>query len=428
MLRTILPGLLVSALALSAYGQRPVSLGNRAPDLKVKQKGADGKEELKWSIEQNLHGRIGVLFFWRTNSVESIQLHKELSQLAKDYGGKGVVFSNFVAESEQRVKEATDREGLEPLGVYQFYEIGVLRWQLWCGVMQTPGVAILDPWGDVVWRGHPDQGLREKLNDMLAKRLPPAGDDHWLSRQFRKAEKLQSEGEIGKAYTEAQLLSRVALEGAEHQSKATGFMEKMEGEADKWLKQAVEAQRRGELEKAAHIVAQIAVRLKETDIGRRAENEIGAMSADRTIKEHIRTARKNAEGELELEKAARYEDAELYDKALAIFKIVSTDEKYSDTPAAKFAKDRIKTIQEDPGIRAAVAKVRAARQAERWFDIAQRAQDAKLYTLARSYYERIVKEHPDSPSATDAKDRLKDLPPESTDAGQKDAAVAKSAP
>ena len=125
------------------------------------------------------------------------------------------------------------------------------------------------------------------------------------------------------------------------------------------------------------------------------------MNGDRKLKGIIREQLEEAEGRLLNDRAEGYEQDEYYEQVL---------EDHEDTDAAKEAKKRLRRIRRDDEIQKKIAERRAAEEAIRWLDTADRYAGAELYAEARDKYEALIKKHPDTTAARRAKQRLTDLP------------------
>jgi hypothetical protein len=301
------------------------------------------------------------------------------------------------------------------------------------GALSDPYVALVDPRGVLVWRGVPDDRLEQRLADLIERSKPPLGDQRWLDRRYRKAERFLNQGDYGRAFTVARDLFRMTDDSHAEHSKSEALMPRCVEAAERGLTEAIQAERDGDLEEAARIVAQIAVRFHDPDeaeggdrdrpgqgqgpgqrnrqnesINRRAELEIGRMNGNRELKALIREARNNAEGELQIDYAKDYEDDDFYIEAKRIYEDVVED--FEDTDAAKEAKRRLRRIERDKSIREKVAQRRARDQAVRWLDIGERFATLKMYDEARERFERIITEHSDTVAAERAKELLAELP------------------
>lgn len=409
-------------IAVPASAQQTATIGKEVPDIKIALEGGRQQEEVR--IFRELRGSIAVFYFWRSTNTASVELLSEIKDLYREYGRKGVRFISVTMDKKEKADEIlTEKEA--DFFRYLAYEANASYYLL--GAMSDPYVALVGPRSILAWRGVPGERLKERLADLHARTNPPAGDDDWLERRFRKAERFYDQGEPGKAFTIALDLLKITDEANAVHGKAEALMAKCETAAEDWLKEAIQAERNKEYEKAARIVAEIAVRFEDPDedddrkqrgggrdddrdqsIKRQAEIEIGRMNGNRDLKKLIREARENAEGQLRNDRAADLEEDEYYVEAKHIYEQVLKE--YEDTEAAKEAKRRLRRIERDPSIQKKVAERRARDEAVRWLDLADRFAAIGLYATAREYYENIVQDHPDTTTAERARQRLNELP------------------
>jgi tetratricopeptide (TPR) repeat protein len=292
------------------------------------------------------------------------------------------------------------------------------------GAMSLPEVVVVDPESRIVWRGSPNDRLEERLLAICEQTQPLAGDPKRMAQRMRQSDKLLDQGEIGQAYTLARSIWLVTEDGSSERGDARNKMDKLEAAAGEWLKKAIEAERAGEKDKAARIVAQIAGRFDDPELRdeqregdkdkdklqvvKDAEAEIGRMNGDRTLKQAIKAAQDQCQAEVLLEKGADFEEVNRFDDALVCYRQVI--KKYKDAAGAKTAQANIDKIKNDKKLRVAVDKSRDEAEAARWLDIADRCAKLELFDEAREYYERLVKEHPKSEEAKQAKEKLSKLP------------------
>lgn len=406
-IRTLLAGLLIASAVSTSLAQRAktIALGKPVQEFRIRSEDDRDGRRLDWREEYP--GRVLVVFSWRVANNVSLSTYAKVRGMVEKFRDKGVFFISMTPDKKETVDPVLLERSLEPFEVH-FTESGASQILEELGVMSVPGAVIIDPLGNLAWRGMVDDGFEARLEQFVAKTKPPAGDPKARDRMFRDAEKLHDKKEYAKAYSLALVVRDIAFEGTPDREKATQLMEKCEASAAEWLKQAAEDEKAEKFESASYVVAQVAVRMRETEVGRSAETEIGRMNANRKIKELIRTARTHAQGELKLERADRYEEAGRYDLALEQYKAVKKDAEESEV--AKEAERRIQRIQEDAGLRKKLEALRVAQQADHWLDLAERFAQAELIEQAREHYEKVLKEHPTSDAAKTAKMRLEKLP------------------
>ena len=396
----------------------------------------DDKGEIKFSLKR-FQGRVMVFYFWRSSNAESVDQYKLLLAMDKKLRAKGVRFVSLCTDSKEQAEKFITDSSLESFpGTKEFYNYfgeGLRAVQMAFGSMSHPECVIVDPFSNIVWRGHPNDRLEERISEVCEATRPLAGDPKLIEARLRKSEKLLDEKEYGKAYSIAKQVFMATHEDSTENSKARSLMEKLEQKGAEFLKEARDLLATNK-ERSAHIVAQLAARLEDPDkelkrakegpgaqnqnqqqqeqqqtgLVRDVSNALGEMYADRKMKELIRKEMDNAYGEMLIEQGQDLEEISRYDDARALYKQVIA--KYQESPAAKTAETMIERIRTDKKVAASLEKSRNADEARRWLDIGERYAKAEMYDLARESYEKVIKEHGKSEFAKTAKERLEKLP------------------
>jgi tetratricopeptide (TPR) repeat protein len=443
-MRTLARTAILATLLLfvtSASAQRIATIGKEVPDVKLRwERGGQNNDE-EFYLFRHLRGSIAVFYFWRSSNLDSVERLSEMEALHRKYGRQGVLFNFVTVDNEEKVEEVMEEKNVD---FFRFRFRNSPGGYYLLGALSDPYVALVDPRGILAWRGVPDDDFEQRLADLIERTKPPAGDEQWLDRRFRKAERLHDQGEFGKACTIARELFKMTDDSHAVHSRAEALVARSEEGAAVWLREAIQAKNDKDLEEAARIVAEIAVRFHDPDedetddrrggnrdrddeenINRRAELEIGIMSGDRKLKKLIREARENAEGELRNDRAMGLEEDDYYVLAKRIYESVVKD--YEDTKAGKEAKRRLRRILRDRTIRKKMAERRARDEAVRWLHIGEGFAAMELYDEAREHFERLIAEHPDTVAAQRAKERLADLPKPKTATKSADSGEAKTA-
>jgi tetratricopeptide (TPR) repeat protein len=96
--------------------------------------------------------------------------------------------------------------------------------------------------------------------------------------------------------------------------------------------------------------------------------------------------------------------AKRYDRAEAVY--VKILKRYGSTPAAELARTRLRNFEKDPELKKALAACKADAECENWLKLADALLKNNRPDQARAYLEKIIRTHPDSPHAAEAKRRL----------------------
>ena len=395
----------IGGLAAPSFAQ---AIGKPAPEV-IYEKGKD-KEDDRFLVEKH-RGRVLVLYFYRFGNLESIEMLKYITSMEEKTRTRGVRYIGFCANSKERFeKEFKDSVSEVPQMRLQYYGNIMKLVQFAYRALSEPYVVIIDGNGILRWRGHPLDGFEERLDWVLDRYPPPGGDPKWLEARIRTADKLLQQGEVGKAYSAAKDVFDYTDEDQPEHAKAEGVLEKLKGEAETWLKKAIEHEQAGEYDRAAKIVADISVRIEGEDVARDAEQEIGRMNGRLELKQKIRNALDVSHGSLLIEHASIAEDRGDYETAIRLCEQVVKDFEESDSDITDQAEKEIERIEKDPDAQAVLAKVRSVRLCDRWLDLGERCEKMELHDDARTWYEKLIKEYPESEAAEKAKVALARLP------------------
>ena len=417
----LLPVLLAT---VAASAQEITTIGKEVPlDIRVRLYGQQSQQD-DFYLFRHLRGSVGLFYFWRPGNLRAIDRVTEINALAERYRERGVKFVSVTVLGNDRVGETLGTEPFQRFH-YNIWNASGIATRL--GAFSDPYIVLLDPFGRIVWRGVPDKYLEERLEDLCDLTPPPAGNEALLDERMSQAQRYLGQREFGRSFTTARWVFEVTDASQPIHVRAEALMQQSQAAAAEWLNEAINLEQDGRVEEAARIVAEIAVRFRdpeedfqqdqqrgdprdnqEQNVQRRAQIEIGRMSANLDTKKQIRDARENAEAEMLNDEATRLEESEYYVRAREIYERVI--EEYKDTAAAKEARNRLRRIRGDRAIREKIAERRAAEEAHRWLDIGDRLAAFNFVDRARDQYQRIIEEHGSSRAAERARQRLRDLP------------------
>lgn len=384
---------IVAFAGAAAFGQ---AIGQPAPDLNVPDYFGT-KDHL--SLD-NYRGRILAILFWRDDE-RSIAALKRLNEIDSQFEKQGVAVIAITTEGKERVEKVSKDNELHYVigyggGLFDLFEVS--SW---------PRVYLVDPQGIVVWKGPADDALKAVIADQI-ERTPPAGlDAAVLQGRYDQAAKLRDDKEIGRAYTIIRGVAEAAAEGSGLAKRAEELKEELEKAAREQLDKVREAVNGKKFDEAAALAAPLEVHFESSDISRDLNEQIDKIRADDDGKSKLSDALREARAMRELDRAAGLENAKEYGRALDAYRAVT--ETHAGTKAAEEADKAVQRIKTDAAIKKQLAESQAEDEANRWLDIADRYVRLEMKEQAREFYERIVKEHPDSRAAKRARDRLRDL-------------------
>ena len=433
-------GVLIFTMAGAAWAQE---VGEICPDILVP---ADDRGNERVSAFQRYPKQIIVVYYWSTVNNRSVELLSMVNELYERYRGRGVMMIGITPDKKEKGEEVWEEKELTFLGWFEVPEHPNWKYSA------PPLAYIVDKYRRVAYaRFDPEDGLEEKILEVLQRTPPLNATEERLNQNFAKVGQLLAQHEIGRAYTLAKDLEGLFRGVAEddHRQQVEDLLQQIRHGAVTWLELAREEIKNEDYQSACRKLSDLSIRLERedededndrrgrsrrsssrsrrdrrdrrnrTDTGEveeiqtyrelkeQIDQEIGRMQADSSVKSIIRKAMDNAKGQIKNDEAAELREDASYFAARELYREVT--EEYPETEAAKIAQQAIDQINGDAQIRAEIRKVQAANQAARWYDLGRRHARMKFYDLAREYYEKVIKEYPDSTAAEKAKQELKKL-------------------
>lgn len=392
-----LAALFAIAAASSAWAE-PLRLGKPVPDFKVE---AIGEGATQFELSKN-KGKMIVLFFWRTTDSGSIEAIPTLNEIHKDMGRSGIIVMGVSGEEREKVEPVVTGKG------FQFPTLfGASQLVRDFEISSFPNVLVVDPAGNLAWRGHPGDSLKERIKTLRTRTPPIGSESKTLSNKLKKSESALGKGQVGRAYTLAKSVKDVVEAGTPLSEQAKALMEKSEEAAKKALEEVKQETRAGKNEEACRRLADLSTRFSGQEVARLADEEVAKMRADNKTKNVMKKAIDNARGEMRNDEAEELAASSQFLEAVEAYKEVT--EKYADTDAANDAKKAMEHINSDAGIQQKIKAARDNEEAERWIDLAERYEKCDLKDQAKATYEKIVSQHPKTLAASRAKKKLEEL-------------------
>ena len=433
-------GALIFMMAGGAWAQE---VGEICPDILIR---LDDRGDDTISLFKLYPKRIVVLYYWSTVNHRSLEWLSKVQELHEKYRGRGIFMLGITPDKEEKYEEVWEEKEITFWSWYEFSRYS--RWKF----SAPPLAYIIDKYRRVVYaRFDPEDGLEEKILEVMQRTPPLSATAERLNRNFAKVGRLLAQQEIGRAYTLAKDLESLFRDNVEddHRQQVEDLLQQVRHGAVTWLEQAREEISSEDYQPACRKLSDLSVRLEreeeDEDDDRRGrsrrssrrdrhsrrdrrnradsgegeeiqnfremkekiDQEIGRLQADSSVKSIIRKAMDNAKGQIKNDEAAELREDASYFEARELYREVAED--YPETKAAKVAQQAIDRINGDAEMRAEIRKVQAAEQAARWYDLGRRHARMKFFDLAREYYEKVIKEYPNSTAAEKAKQELKEL-------------------
>jgi hypothetical protein len=144
----------------------------------------------------------------------------------------------------------------------------------------------------------------------------------------------------------------------------------------------------------------------------KAEREFRGLRSARVIDDRLKLLKGRGGGgarraEILLKKAERELDAKKYAGAVQLLNKVVR--RYPTTPSAATAREHLARFESDPVLKKALETSRADECCARWMKLADSLLKCGRKEVAKAYYEKVIKTHPESRHAAEAKKKLAKL-------------------
>ncbi|MBL8880191.1 MAG: redoxin domain-containing protein [Phycisphaerales bacterium] len=383
-----------AAIALA----EPPRLGKPVADFKIEN--VSGGAPV-FELAKN-KGKIVVLFFWRTTDSASIEAIPTVNEIYKDMSRSGIIVVGISGEEREKVEPVATGKGV------QFpFAFGAATLIRDFEIASFPNVLIVDPAGNLAWRGHPADDLKERIKTQRTRTPPIGSESKTLNNKLKKSEAALGKGQIGRAYTLAKSVKDVVENGTPLSEQSKALMDKAEEAAKKAIEEIKQDIRAGKNDEACRRLADLSTRFSGQEVARLADEEVARMRADNKTKNVMKKAIDNARGEMRNDEAEELAASSQFLEAVEAYKEVT--EKYADTDAALEAKKAMEHINSDAGIQQKIKAARDNEEAERWLDLAERFEKCDLKDQAKVLFEKIVSQHPKTLAASRAKKKLEEL-------------------
>ena len=179
---------LLASLSIAVSAQAVLTVGDKAPDLKV-------TDWVKGSPVELGKGKPVVVEFWATWCGPCRQTIPHITELAKKYGGKVDFVGVSIWESQPGDYTTKVPAFVKEFGAKMDYNVATegpggfmaQNWMTAAGENGIPTAFLIDGAGKVAWIGHPMAGLEEAVDGVLSGKLDLA-KAKMAREQAKKAE------------------------------------------------------------------------------------------------------------------------------------------------------------------------------------------------------------------------------------------------
>lgn len=391
---------LAGAAAPSAWGA--VNVGDKP---KLEFKATDGTVVTM----DKLKGRIVVVDFWATWCGPCMAMAGEMVDLHKDYGPKGL---QMIGISLDQNRAALDKVCKEKGFAWPQYfdgkgwENGI--WKEW-GENGIPFTVLLSPQGEVLWKGHPGNGLKAQIDKAFKEHPPQLVDAGTLSKANELLGQIEARSKAGETAAAMKLLAKLPPEARADGATAArmdAVSASLGAEADKMLGEVDPLVAEGKYVQAINRLKDLSKALSGTPAGAEARRKLNELMAKPEARQQAEAADKAARSEEALGVAQTLQKKK-DDAAYFRFKAIARE--FAGTPAATTAEAQVKRYESNPAFVKRVVEKESATRAKAALSMAHSYKGSKKIEQARKKYQSVIADFPGTPYAETARQELASL-------------------
>ena len=238
-----------------------------------------------------------------------------------ELGDKGLVVMALSNEDDAKVEPYIDQHGLQSIVVVAGSKSGSDY-----GVRAIPHSVLIDPEGNVAWRGNPRDLSTGKVKKLLRGAKPRPKDAFMAVKSELDSASLSSavaaaeEGKLSKALSSARTLAANPAATDSEKKDADALIGAIEEHVAFLRKQASQFVEQREMLKAVLVLDTLAGELKDTELGSKAAEAKQAILDDDTLERELEAAEALARADDTAAKRGRKKAAKKYEKVAEDFK------------------------------------------------------------------------------------------------------------
>lgn len=387
--------------------QAALKEGTPAPDIEAKG-WLNADEPVSLS---ELRGLTVVLYFWVSfhDTGERVLPYMTTVDGNDDFGRRAGVFVMGVTEADARRTEEQIRKAkaFYPVAVesksYRDYEI-----------TQFPQAVIIDPNGKVAWTGWPgdvDQMLKV-VQDVMEKTPPTRTHPREAARATElidQTRKYIADDKLREAYATAWKANEHALSGDPLKARCQDYLDLLESLGREMLSQGERELIANNFSAAVAQFRKCAEEFRGLESARRARMRLASLAKERPeVKSILDEQAKEADALKKIALARdQVESQNFYEAYLLCEEALNAAPK---SEAAEYAQTLISRMQKHAVVSKAILDGKATKECEPLLLEAKADVRQKRYAKAKPKLERIVREHPDTSFADEARRLLIEIP------------------
>src|SRR3954471_12921411 len=373
----------VAVLGAAPLAPAAINVGDKP---KLEFKSTDGTPV---SLDK-LKGRIVVVDFWATWCGPCMAMADEMVAMNKEYSSKGL---QMVGISLDQDRGALDRVVKERKFVWPQYFDGKgwenAIWKEW-GENGIPFTVLLSPDGQVLWKGHPGDGLKDQIAKAFKQHPPQLVDARALAKAKELLGEIEAKNKAGETAAAMKLLARFPDDAKADKDTAARLDEarkSVEAEAEKMIGEVDPLIADGKYVPAINKLKDLTKALAGTPAGATARKKLADLMNKPEVRQQAEAADKAARSEEALAVAQALQKDKKDDLAYFRFKAIAKE--FPATDAGATAADQVKKYESGPAFVKRVIEKESNTKAKAALSVARSYKGARKFDQARAKYQSI---------------------------------------